>query len=229
MEMKEKNLELYSRVAAVPQEAQKKITGGRLKDMTNINPMWRIKKLTEEFGVCGFGWKTEVVRSWKDEGANGVVVVNVEIKLYVKMNGEWSEGITGIGGSTLVAKETGGLFTDDECYKKAMTDALSVACKALGIGADIYWQNDPTKYDKGKAEGKQGEGKKDKQGSNFVLDTKGKTKWQIANKMIKGSRFTLASLEKWQEKQFGEVKHINKLTDEEFALMVEVIQNSIGG
>lgn len=221
------NLELYNRVAAVPQEAQKKITGGRLKDMTNINPMWRIKKLTEEFGVCGFGWKTEVVRSWKDEGANGVVIVNVEIKLYVKMNGEWSEGITGIGGSTLVAKEAGGLFTDDECYKKALTDALSVACKALGIGADIYWQNDPTKYDKGKAEGKQGKGKKDKQGSSFALDTNGKTKWQIVNEMLKGTKYTLASLERWQMQEFGEVKHINKLSDEHFALMVEVIKNSL--
>lgn len=28
----------------------------------------------------------------------------------------------------------------------AYTDALSVACKALGIGADIYWSKDKTKY-----------------------------------------------------------------------------------
>ena len=29
----------------------------------------------------------------------------------------------------------------------ATTDALSVACKNLGIGADIYWNETKTKYD----------------------------------------------------------------------------------
>lgn len=28
----------------------------------------------------------------------------------------------------------------------ATTDAISVACKQLGIGADIYWDKDKTKY-----------------------------------------------------------------------------------
>lgn len=28
----------------------------------------------------------------------------------------------------------------------ALTDALSVACKALGVAADVYWQADKTKY-----------------------------------------------------------------------------------
>ena len=31
-----------------------------------------------------------------------------------------------------------GLFLDDEAFKKAYTDALGVACKALGFDADIY-------------------------------------------------------------------------------------------
>ena len=31
------------------------------------------------------------------------------------------------------------------------TDAISVACKSLGVGADVYWDKDSTKYD-GKAE-----------------------------------------------------------------------------
>ena len=28
----------------------------------------------------------------------------------------------------------------------ALTDAISVACKALGMGADVYWEKDTTKY-----------------------------------------------------------------------------------
>lgn len=139
------NLYIYEKVRSVPENAQKTIKAGRLKGMTDINPMWRIKVLTELFGICGIGWKSQIVRSWLDEGANGEVTANVEILLYVKVDGEWSEGIAGIGGSKLVTKENAGLYTDDECYKKAYTDAISVACKALGIGADIYW-NDNTKY-----------------------------------------------------------------------------------
>lgn len=141
------NLALYNRVRAVPNEAKKPIEGGRLKGMTDINPMWRIKVLTNEFGVCGFGWKTEVVREWTEIGDKGVVTANVRINLYVKMNGEWSEPIPGIGGSDFVAAEKGGLYTDSECFKKAYTDAMSVACKALGIGADVYFEKDSTKYD----------------------------------------------------------------------------------
>lgn len=45
-----------------------------------------------------------------------------------------------------VAKERNGLYTSDECFKMALTDAISVAAKALGIGADVYWQADATKY-----------------------------------------------------------------------------------
>lgn len=145
------NLYIYDKVRSVPQNAQKEIKAGRLKGMTDINPMWRIKVLTEQFGICGIGWKTQIVRTWIDGGANDEIVTNVEILLFIKVDGAWSEGIPGIGGSKMVTKENNGLYTDDECYKKAYTDAISVACKALGIGADIYW-NENTKYSGGQAE-----------------------------------------------------------------------------
>lgn len=147
MKIYEENLVLYERVREVPETAQKKIKGGRLNGMTDISPMWRIKKLTEQFGVCGIGWYPEIVKEWLDTGANGEITANVRINLYVKIGGEWSRGIPGVGGSKLVAKESGGLYTDDECYKKAYTDAISVACKALGFGADVYWNKDATKYE----------------------------------------------------------------------------------
>lgn len=142
----ENNLDLYNRVRKVPQEAIKSIAAGRLKGMSDINPMWRIKKLTEEFGVCGFGWKYEIIRMWNENGGNGVISSFVHINLFVKMNGEWSETIQGIGGSSFVTNEKNGLYTSDECFKMALTDAISVACKALGIGADVYWDKDSTKY-----------------------------------------------------------------------------------
>ena len=41
------NMELYNAFREVPENAKKSIRGGRLKGMTDINPMWRIQALTE--------------------------------------------------------------------------------------------------------------------------------------------------------------------------------------
>lgn len=139
------NLNLYERLRSVPDIAKKPIKGGRLSGMTDISPMWRIKKLTEEFGACGFGWKYTLDKQWVEVGAEGVVMAFCNINLFVKRDGEWSDGIPGTGGASLVAKEKGGLYSSDEAYKMALTDALSVACKALGMGADVYWDKD-SKY-----------------------------------------------------------------------------------
>lgn len=141
------NLELWDKVRQVPDTAKKEIKGGRLAGKTDINPMWRIKTLTEQFGLCGFGWKYEITEQMKEEGGNGEIASFVNINLYIKYNGEWSEPIPGTGGSMFVANEKNGPYVSDECFKMALTDAISVACKALGIGADVYWEKDATKYD----------------------------------------------------------------------------------
>lgn len=139
------NLELYEKFRVVPEEAKKTIDGGRLKGMTDINPMWRIKMLTDAFGPVGFGWYYEITDQWIVPGdVESAAFVN--IKLFVKCSGEWSVPIVGTGGSKFISKEKSSVYTDDECYKKALTDAISVACKALGMGADVYWGSDRTKY-----------------------------------------------------------------------------------
>jgi hypothetical protein len=113
--------------------------------MTDINPMWRIKTLTEQFGACGVGWYPEVTKQWiEDCGDEKVACVN--INLYVKVDGEWSKPIFGTGGSKLSTEERNGVYVSDECYKMANTDAISVACNSLGMGADVYWNKDRTKY-----------------------------------------------------------------------------------
>ena len=133
------NLNIYNQLRSVPEEAQKKITGGRLNGMTDIKPMWRIEKLTEVFGMCGIGWKAPIKNKEIIEGANGEKIAIVDIDLYVKVNNKWSEPIEGTGGSSFISKEKNGLYTSDECFKMAYTDAISVACKSLGMGADVYW------------------------------------------------------------------------------------------
>lgn len=141
------NMEIYNAVAIVPEEAKKNIQAGRLKGKTEINPMWRIKKLTELFGACGIGWYTEIIKERLEDGAQGEKVISLDINLYYKYGDEWSKGVYGTGACLLVTNEQKGLRTDDDAYKKAYTDAISVACKALGIGASVYYEKDVSKYD----------------------------------------------------------------------------------
>lgn len=146
------NLALYNALRTVPQTAKKEIQAGKLKGFTDINPMWRIKALTEQFGPCGIGWRPEIVKQWL-ETYDGVVCAFCNINLFVKMGGEWSDAIPGTGGSQFVAQTRNGPQVSDECWKMAFTDAISVAAKLLGVGADVYWNDDSAREDQTKYSG----------------------------------------------------------------------------
>lgn len=139
------NLSIYEAVRYVPENAKKKISGGRMIGKTDINPMWRIKTLTDLFGPCGFGWYYKTINQWLEVFGDEVAAF-VQIELFICVDEKWSQPINGIGGSMFAEKEKGGIHVSDECYKMATTDAISVACKQLGIGADVYWEADKTKY-----------------------------------------------------------------------------------
>lgn len=140
------NLDIYNKAAEVPLHAQKEIKGGKLKGMTDINPMWRIKTLTEIFGPCGIGWYTQIQERWVERDANESVAW-VKVALFVKSpeTDTWSMPIEGVGGAKQYGKGQGD-GVNDEAFKMAETDAISVACKKLGFGAKIYWDKDQTKY-----------------------------------------------------------------------------------
>lgn len=141
------NLRYYAHAMEVPKDAQKDFNNGNFSG-TDINPMWRIKMLTEMFGPAGIGWYTEVLSERMEEITDDHTICIVDLNLYIKVDGEWSKPIFGTGGNTLKTKTSKGYIkSTDEGYKMAYTDALSVACKALGIGAKVYWSKDHTKYD----------------------------------------------------------------------------------
>ncbi len=140
-------IEQFRLLAQPPAWALKEIRGGRLNGMTDIKPAWRIQAMTEAYGLCGIGWKYEVVKQWTEPGSDGQVFAFVDVLLYVKVDGEWSAPIPGTGGNLLIAAEKHGPHSNDEAYKMAMTDALSVCMKALGVAADIYMgKADDSKY-----------------------------------------------------------------------------------
>lgn len=136
----DQNLRFYSQGCEVPVDALKEIRAGRLKGMSDVNPMWRMKRMTEIFGPVGFGWKYTIDRFWTE-------VYGDEVKCFCTVNlfvrdpetKEWSEAIPGTGGSAIVSKESKGPYVNDEGYKMALTDALSIAMKPLGIGGNIWY------------------------------------------------------------------------------------------
>jgi hypothetical protein len=139
------NLDLYNRYAQPPESALKAFSNGKFSG-TDINPMWRIKALTEAFGPCGLGWYTDIVRMWREDTEDGTATVYCHLNLYIKQGEDWSKPISGVGGNTLMRKTKSGTSTTDEAYKMAFTDAMGIACKALGIGADIWWKEARSKY-----------------------------------------------------------------------------------
>lgn len=134
------NMRIYEASRAVPKEAQKAFNNGSFSG-TDINPMWRIKKLTEQFGACGIGWFFEVTAQ-EMIPIDDEIITNVNINLYIRDGEGWSKPIFGTGANKFKSKTKSGCRISDEGYKMALTDALSVACKHLGIGADIYFSGD---------------------------------------------------------------------------------------
>jgi hypothetical protein len=140
------NMNIYKRYSQPPITAMKTIQAGRLKGMTDINPMWRIQSLTEAFGPCGIGWYYEVADTRREDAEDGTSAIFVSVNLYIKMDGEWSKPIHGTGGAMLIASEKNGLRLSDEAAKMAETDALGICCKNLGFGADVWWSAGRSKF-----------------------------------------------------------------------------------
>lgn len=141
------NLELWKKVSQAPDWALKPIEAGRLKGKTDINPTWRNMCMTEQFGICGIGWKYTIDKTWTNELASGEIVCFAQVSVYIKVKDTWSDAITSIGGDMLIEKNKNGLQANDECYKMAITDALGKSYAMLGVAANTYAG---TKYNRDK-------------------------------------------------------------------------------
>lgn len=144
------NMKYFSLLKEVPEDALKKIKAGRIKGYSDVNPMWRIEKMTEVFWPCGIGWAvSEPIFEHIPTGNE--TIVSCKITLKIKQDEEWSEPIPWVGWSKSLIQEKNWPYINDEAEKMAYTDALSVAMKMIWLAADVYrWDNnneEPTKYD----------------------------------------------------------------------------------
>ena len=147
--IKEHNLRFYTEGCEVPADALKPIKAGRLRGMSDVNPMWRMKRMTEIFGPVGFGWRYEIVKQWTETYGNEVkCFCNVHLFVRDPETREWSAPIPGCGGSAIVTMESKGAYVNDEGYKMALTDALSI----LGIGGNIWYGPSATGHNESKYE-----------------------------------------------------------------------------
>jgi hypothetical protein len=132
------NLKLWNKVSKAPDWALKPIQGGRLTGKTDINPMWRNMCMTENFGMCGIGWKYVIDKTWTIDVSTGETMCFVQLSLFVKVDNQWSDAIQTIGGDMLLEKEKASMHANDDCFKMAITDALGKAFAMLGVAANIY-------------------------------------------------------------------------------------------
>ena len=113
----------------------KKINKG-FGEITTIDPMWQIGKMTEVFGPCGIGWGWDCKYIYTETNVFAEVTVWLENK---------SQNYGPVSSVQSLHKSNGKL--DDECTKKAMTDALTKALSHAGMSADVFLGlHDSSKY-----------------------------------------------------------------------------------
>ena len=98
-------------------------------EITTIDPMYQIMKMTEVFGPVGKGWAYDVNYHYTDQ------VVFAEVKVTWQEEDTWYR-YGPICSVQKLYRKTGAL--DDEAPKKAFTDALTKAFSHLGLSADVF-------------------------------------------------------------------------------------------
>jgi hypothetical protein len=108
---------------------------------TAIKPIYTTQKMTEEFGPAGKGWGMGEPSFQTIPASEGQVAVYCTVSLWwvdpADADGTVNT-VYGVGGDMVVVKQSSGLRTDDEAFKKAFTDALGNAMKHLGMSADVH-------------------------------------------------------------------------------------------
>jgi len=105
---------------------------------TAIKPIYTEQKMTEEFGPCGTGWGFSEPVFQTVPASEGQIAVYCWLSLWYVLDGKKSEPVFGVGGDMVVVKQSAGLRTDDEAFKKAFTDAIGNAMKHIGMSADVH-------------------------------------------------------------------------------------------
>jgi hypothetical protein len=137
--MSNNNKKYWDQLKKTDPRFTKKINKG-FGEITTIDPMSQIMKMTEVFGPVGEGWNYTVNYNY----TNDLIFAEVSVAIHKNKDDFWN--YYGPVCSVLkLYRKTGAL--DDEAPKKAMTDALTKAFSHLGLSADVFLGlHDNSKY-----------------------------------------------------------------------------------
>lgn len=125
---------LFESYQKVPQEMLKRVdNGGRTYNSVDVS--FRLKSLNDAFGDFGKGWGFRIVERWIDTLATDEKIANLQVEFW-----HTDASPVHVIGSTYLVRNTrkNGLMSDEDAWKKSLTDAISVWCRNLGIALDAY-------------------------------------------------------------------------------------------
>lgn len=141
------NLAIWNTLGRTSPEHTKGFTRGGGFKGTAVKPIYTEQKMTEMFGPCGIGWGFSEPTFQLVPGSDGQTAVYCWLTLWFIHDGARSAPIPGVGGDFVIVKQSSGLRTDDEAFKKAFTDAIGNAMKHIGMSADVHMGRfDDSKY-----------------------------------------------------------------------------------
>lgn len=127
---------LWSQWCDTPPTATKRFKRSGGFEGNDINPEYRIKRMTEVFGACGQTWGWTIKERWESHDC-----AFVRLSIWYKVAGKVYETGDQVGGTDFSR-------TPDEAYKMAITDAIGKCLASLGLAADIYLGEFDTKYNR---------------------------------------------------------------------------------
>ena len=128
----EDSLDLWKTIEGADPKFLKDFTRGGGFRGTAIDPMFRVRRLTEELGPVGIGGGWTILVERIDGGIHWM-----RIKLWYLYCGERGE-FESIGCTTMFGKNKYGDFADEEAPKKSLTDAITKGLSFLGCCANVY-------------------------------------------------------------------------------------------
>lgn len=137
------NSEMWNRLEKTDPSHTKQFSGKGGFKGTAINGTYILKRLTEEFGPCGKGWKFVMDDERYEDGhvlksGDKAKVHIVRGHLYYMLDGVWYSTSPQFGQTMLVSEDSRGTHTDEEAPKKSITDCISKCAVLIGIGADVH-------------------------------------------------------------------------------------------
>lgn len=136
--MSDNNLAIWDKLGKTDPEHTKKFKRAGGFGGTAIKPIYTTHKMTEQFGPAGKGWGMGEPSFQTIPASDGQIAVYCTASLWWADDQGTVNTVYGVGGDMVVVKQSSGLRTDDEAFKKAFTDALGNAMKHLGMSADVH-------------------------------------------------------------------------------------------